>query len=82
MFARPCRTEESPKMDEREVRSDPEDQRRRGLTPDEQRAEREQESQEAETTKFEQLKESQEEETRRAAEALATDPVLEDSPEQ
>jgi hypothetical protein len=68
-------------MDEREVRSDPEDQRRRGLTPDEQRAEREQESRETETTKFEQLKESQEEETRRAAEALATDPVLEDSPE-
>jgi hypothetical protein len=66
-------------MEDVTVRTDPDDQRARGLSPDEQRAERERESRQTETTKFEQLAESEADEGRRAAEALAMDPVLDEA---
>ena len=42
-----------------ELRSDPDDQAARGLTPDEQRAERERESQQTDETKFHQALEDE-----------------------
>ena len=44
-------------MDPNELRSEPDDQAARGLTPEEQRAERDRESRETDETKFERARE-------------------------
>ena len=49
-------------MDPNEIRTSPEEQRAEGLTPDEQRQQREEESQAADQTKYEQLRELETEE--------------------
>jgi len=58
-------------MDDDEITTSPESQHERGLTPDEQRAEREQESREQPVTKFELLSEETARETETAAELIA-----------
>ena len=49
-------------MDPNEIRTSPEEQRAEGLTPDEQRQQREEESQATDQTKYEQLRELEAEE--------------------
>jgi hypothetical protein len=57
-------------MDTDEIRTSPESQRERGLTPGEQRAERERESREQPVTKYELLAEETAEESERLAERI------------
>ena len=57
-------------MDTDEIRTSPESQEARGLTPDEQRAERDRESRETDETKFELLAEETAEEAEEAAERI------------
>ena len=68
-------------MDPNEVRTDPDDQRARGLDPDEQREEREQESRESDETKFQQLVEGEADERRSVADRLANDPLVQSDDE-
>ncbi len=58
-------------MDTDEIRTSPESQEARGLTPDEQRAERERESRETDESKFELLAEETAEEADEAAGRIA-----------
>src|SRR5689334_7058939 len=58
-------------MDIDEIRTSPESQHQRGLSPEEQRAEREQESQEQPVTKYELLSEETARESEAAAELIA-----------
>jgi len=62
-------------MDTDEIRTSPESQEARGLTPDEQRAERERESRETDETAFERAEEREEAEREEAEEALERDPL-------
>ncbi len=57
-------------MDTDEISTSPESQHARGLTPDEQRAEREQESREQPVTKYELLAEETAEESEQMAERI------------
>ena len=57
-------------MDTDDIRTSPESQHERGLTPDEQRAEREQESREQPVTKFELMADETAEESEEAAERI------------
>jgi hypothetical protein len=57
-------------MDDDEIRSDPDEQAARGLTPDEQRAERERESRETDETKYELAAEQTAAEAEAAAERI------------
>jgi hypothetical protein len=59
-------------MDDDQIRSDPDEQAARGLTPDEQRAERERESRETDETKFELAAEQTAAEAEEAAERIGT----------
>jgi len=54
-----------------EIRTSPESQEARGLTPDEQRAERERESRQTDDSKFELMAEETAEEAEEAAERIA-----------
>ena len=57
-------------MDDDEITTSPESQHERGLTPDEQRAEREEESREQPVTKYELLAEETAEETEQFAQRI------------
>jgi hypothetical protein len=57
-------------MDTDEIRTSPESQEARGLSPDEQRAERERESRATDETKFELMAEETAEEAEEAAERI------------
>jgi hypothetical protein len=57
-------------MDTEEIRSSPESQEARGLTPDEQRAERERESRETDESKYELAAEQTAEDAEEAAERI------------
>ncbi len=58
-------------MDTDEIRTSPESQEARGLTPDEQRAERERESRQADESKYELMSEETAEEAEEAAGRIA-----------
>jgi hypothetical protein len=58
-------------MDADEIRTSPESQEARGLTPDEQRAERERESRQTDDSKYELMSEQTAEEAEEAAERIA-----------
>lgn len=57
-------------MDTDEISTSPESQHERGLTPDEQRAEREQESREEPVTKYELMADETAEESEQLAESI------------
>ncbi len=63
-------------MDADELRSDPDDQAARGLSPDEQREERDRETEATEETKYDRAVERESEERERLAERLREDPEL------
>lgn len=65
-------------MDPDDIRSDPDDQAARGLSPDEQRAERDEESQAMEDTKFHHAVELEREEREGIAERLDEPPAARD----
>lgn len=68
-------------MDPSEIRSDPDDQRERGLGADEQREERDRESQATDATKFELATDQEHEAREHLAERLADETLTSDNGE-
>ena len=66
----PARAGDDAAMDNDEIRSDPDEQAARGLTPDEQRAERDRESRATDETKYELAAEQTAAEAEAAAERI------------